>query len=152
MRGPDFSDVQGGSSSTAPDFLQVNADVKVDGGPFDVPGWFSGQVETLGDYLEAKYPPWGVIVRPKGEPTTRILVWYDASQSLHVINVTGQSIANEVAKPVYTPEDSSYLDSLMHRINELAKGLPSPAAALGDLSTIAVAGAVLAVVWMFKGK
>jgi hypothetical protein len=132
-----------------PGFLDANADVLVDGGPFDVPGWFTGgwfndDVATLADYVEKKYPPYGVIVRPVGS-TNRVLVWYDAGGKLHVVDVTGHTIANEVAKAPYESPDSGYLESLMNRINEIAKGLPSPGEALGDL-TLIVGGVALIMV------
>ena len=104
-----FDDVVSGSSSTASPEAYVTkyADTPILG---DNDWWFD---YTLGDYVNDRgvgWPPYGVIVAPEGSDT---LVWYDAANVLHVIDLTklpnGDDLATAVKKPEYF-EDPKYVE------------------------------------------
>lgn len=137
----------------AQDFIEANGDLKIVGGPIAVGGWFGGSVATLDDYVEKRFPPYGVIVRPE---LNQVLVWFDQYGSLHVIDVTGEAIAKEVPKAPFESPDSSYLEAMYNRIQELAetarRNLPSPNQALTGIVTVAVALAVIQVAGVFKNR
>jgi hypothetical protein len=156
-----FSDVQSGSSTTAGSgvyqydsgqvaaFLDANQALQIEGAPIPTPAWFDRDVWTLSDFLDKKYPPWGVIVAPGGG--RRVLVWFDAAGQVRVVDVTGHNIANEVIKAPFESPDSSYMENLLNRINELAAGLPTPEKALDSL-TLIVGGLVLVAALGFLRK
>jgi len=133
------------SPQAAQQFIQAYGPQPVMGGPFDVPGWFGGTVATLSDYVRLRYPSYGVIVRPPGNGFREILVWYDASSVLHVIDVTREPISADVQKaPLSAP---SFASIVAERVAEVAAqveaGLPTPAQALGSMALIAASVAVV---------
>ncbi len=104
-----FDDVQSGSSSTAsPEaYVAKYANTPILG---DNDWWFN---HTLSDYVYDRgvgWPPYGIIVAPEGRDT---LVWYDAANRLHVIDLTKVPNGNDVAIAVKQPEyfeDPRYLE------------------------------------------
>ena len=104
-----FDDVQSGGSSTAsPEaYVARYADTPILG---DNDWWFD---YTLEDYVTDRgvnWPPYGVIVAPEGNDT---LVWFDAANRLHVIDLSvipnGNDLAVAVKKPDYF-EDPKYVE------------------------------------------
>lgn len=69
----------------------------------------------LQDYLLRQQPPSGVIIE---DGYGQILVWFDASQRLHVIDVTNMAIAAEVQKGIYT-SDPEYLEAVTSALKQL---------------------------------
>lgn len=65
---------------------------------------------TLQSYLNTHVPAWGVIVTPPSGRDT--LVWYDAANRLHVVDVAGEPMVESVIKPAYHTDDESFLFNL----------------------------------------
>lgn len=123
---PDFSDVQSGSSSayaiTDPySFVERYPDTPILG---DNEWWFN---HDLYDYIIDKgvgWPPYGVIVAPEGRD---MLVWFDASSKLHVVDLikapNGVNVAYAVKQPEYF-EDPQYLELWKKIIKPLVPTVP----------------------------
>ncbi len=110
------------SSLDANRFVVDHSDDLVTGGP--IPSSNSRTIATLGDYLLARFPPYGVIVRVGADD---YLVWYDASSRLHVIDVTGEPIAGQVPRAPYESPDSGLIAALMDSLRRLTSYVPTPA-------------------------
>jgi hypothetical protein len=93
-------------------------------------------------YLFTKQPPYGVIFNlPSGYG--QVLLWFDASGTFHVIDVTNMSIASQVSKAPYESPDASVIDNMISQIENL---IPTPQQALSAITLIALAIGVF-VVW-----
>jgi len=73
--------------------------------------------EGLNTYLFTLQPPWGMAIR---EAYGTILVWYDASRRLRVIDITNMGLEEDIAKAPYEEPGSSLVDNLLTRIKEVA--------------------------------
>lgn len=130
---PDFSDVQSGSSSTANmpyrysdsqalDFVSTYGDTKILG---ENDWWFN---HTLSEYVADKgvgWPPHGIIVKPIGN---NMLVWFDASGRLVVIDLTGYTYEAEFVASVKKPEyfeDPRYFELWQETIKPLIPTIPN---------------------------
>lgn len=88
------------------------------------------------------YPLSGLAVQ---EPSTRyVLVWRDAGRVWHFIDLSDMpDFASEANKPQYYAPDSSLVDAIMRRIQELLKTAE-------DLSgTLPIVVAVMGLIWVF---
>jgi len=106
------------SSDEAAQFILGFGSLPVEGGPILKTGLFGiggATISTLADFVKYHYPPWGVIVHPGYK--TDILVSYDARGNLHVIDVSKESIAAEVAKA--TGEPLSVVANVVQRTREV---------------------------------
>jgi len=134
------------SAEQATQFLKDNGGTTVKGAPISVPGNFGlYRVVSLSDYVSQRYPPWGVVVHPN---TSDVMVWYDANGKLHVIDVTGHPIADQIPKAAFESPDSSLIDSLLDQLNKMTENLPSAREAMYGALAI---GAIVLVV-MYGGK
>lgn len=71
----------------------------------------------LQDYILTKEPEYGILVR---EDYGEILVWYDASDKLHVVDITNMAIANEIEKaPYVSPDDKPFWEDLQKLFDDL---------------------------------
>jgi hypothetical protein len=136
-------------ASEAQAFVARNSNVRVVGAPIpNAASWFGGVINTLGDFIEAKYPPYGVIVTPPGS-MDKILVWFDATGRMRVIDVTGDSIATQVPKAPYHTADENFLYNVAKRLEEISRAvegaLPTPGEAFAGVTTILILVAVIAV-------
>jgi hypothetical protein len=102
--------------------------------------WFT---YTLDDYIAdpSGYPPHGVII--KSTEGRNILVWYDASKVLHIIDLTGykyeDSFVTESLKPEYH-EDPKYLELFQETLD---KAIPQAIDFTKIVAVIAVAAAIM---------
>jgi hypothetical protein len=136
-------------ASEAQAFVARNANVRVEGAPIpNANSWFGGVIQTVGDFVSAQYPPYGVIVTPPGS-TDKILVWFDATGRMRVIDVTGNPIVNEVPKAPYRTSDESFLYNVAKRLEEISQSvenaLPTPGQAFAGVTTVLILLAVIAV-------
>jgi hypothetical protein len=69
----------------------------------------------LQDYMDRREPVQGVIVQ---DGYGEILVWFDASGRLRIIDVTNMSIAREVQKAPFV-SDPQYLEALQEMLSYL---------------------------------
>lgn len=130
---PDFSDVQSGSSSTAYapyrysdaqalGFVNTYGDTKILG---ENEWWFN---HTLNEYVADKgvgWPPQGVIVKPAG---SNMLVWFDTTGRLVVIDLSGYRYETEIVASVKKPEyfeDPQYLALWQETIKPLIPTIPN---------------------------
>lgn len=81
-----------------------------------------GTDPVVGNYLTYKLPPYGVIFN---QAYGQLLVWYDASDVLHVIDVTNLSIAQQVQLPDYQSLDSNVVDNITKSVQDFVQGLKS---------------------------
>lgn len=79
-------------------------------------------------YLESGLPAWGIIVQ---DAYGQLLVWFDASHILHVVDVTNLSIAHQVQQQMYESPDSSLLENLQRSFADLFSGVQTVGALLG---------------------
>lgn len=104
--------------------------------------WFS---YTLNDYIEdpSGYPPHGVLI--KSVEGRNVLVWYDASKILHIIDLTGyryeDSFVREAIKPEYS-ENPQYLELFQETIEN---AIPQAIDFTKILAVIAVAVAIVVI-------
>jgi hypothetical protein len=94
---------------------------------------------VISNYLFTKQPPYGVIFN---ESYGQILVWFDASGILHVIDVTNLSIAQQVQLPEYSSPDSSLIDSTVQSVENFVNSLQSGLSS-GLLIAVVVGAGVL---------
>jgi hypothetical protein len=92
----------------------------------------SGQ--TLQNYVNTHVPSWGVVVNPF--PDVDVLVWYDYTGKLHVIEQIPADVAVQIAKPAYHTADESFLYNLAQQTAALGKSA-------FDWTTYALIGAAL---------
>jgi hypothetical protein len=105
----------------------------------------------VSQYIWAKAPPYGVIWNnPAGYG--QMLLWFDASGVLHIVDVTNLSIANQVQKAPYESPDSSLIDNITQQVQSLIAGLPSPAQALTGIEILAGLFALYLVFQIVRGK
>jgi hypothetical protein len=74
-------------------------------------------------YVIAKTPAYGVIFT--APPGNQLLLWFDASNVFHVIDVTGQPIVAAVNQPEFISPDSSLWQNIMDQTAALIAKLPS---------------------------
>lgn len=124
---PDFSDVQSGSTTayTVSDpysFVSRYPDTPILG---DNDWWFN---HDLYDYVLDKgvgWPPHGIIVAPEGRD---MLVWFDASSRLHVIDLikvpSGKNLSYSIKQEAYI-SDPEYLALFHEVIKPLVPTIPN---------------------------
>lgn len=64
---------------------------------------YARRIPELSAYMYRRLPEWGFIVRPPEWAVGDILVWYDPSNVLHVIDVTNLPIVDGIVQAVYRP-------------------------------------------------
>lgn len=74
-------------------------------------------------YLRARYPEWGIIVP---EAYGEILVWYDATENLHVVDVTNMSISRSVQQAPFESPDSGFFETMNNEFHQLFSETLSP--------------------------
>ena len=79
---------------------------------------------TVSNYLWTKQPSYGVIFQPPGG-YGQLLLWFDASGILHIIDVTNMGIAQQVQQAPYESPDSSLIQNIYDQIQKLIAALPS---------------------------
>lgn len=89
---------------------------------------------TLQSYVNTHVPSWGVIVNPF--PDVDVLVWYDSSDTLHVVEKIPPEVATQIALPPYHTADESFLYNLAQQTANMGKGLM-------DWTTIALIGVAI---------
>lgn len=102
---------------------------------------------TLQYYVNTHSPAWGVIVNPL--PKVDVLVWYDAANRLHVVEVTGNPAVAEIIKPAYHTADESFLYNLSESMSKGLSVIPSFDNVVKYASYAALAYAVL-ILWKAK--
>lgn len=70
-------------------------------------------------YLESGQPAYGIIVK---EAYGDILVWFDASARLQVVDVTNMSIAKQVQQAPFESPDSDFFTNLQQSFQNLFAG------------------------------
>lgn len=93
---------------------------------------------ALSEYLFKKQPPYGVIIY---EDYGEILVWYDASGTLHVVDITNMRLVGEIEKAPFQ-SDPQYLALLNSQIDKVISTV-----GVASLGT-AVIALILGVVWL----
>lgn len=89
----------------------------------------------VSQYIWSKSPPYGVIWNnPAGYG--QLLLWFDASGTFHVVDVTNMSIAQQVQQPPYASPDASWIDNMIQQIQSLVNQLPSPKQALTGIEIL----------------
>lgn len=71
---------------------------------------------NLSRYIDTHLPEWGIIVN---ENQNQFLVWYDARNVLHVVNVTNMEIAAQVQQAPYESPGSSFFENIQQSFNNL---------------------------------
>jgi hypothetical protein len=71
---------------------------------------------ALSAYLFTKQPQWGIIVN---ENYGELLVWFDASGVLQVVDVTNMNIASQVKLAPYESPDSGFFENIQQSFNDL---------------------------------
>ena len=74
---------------------------------------------ALSNYLFTKQPEWGIIV---GE-AYGLLVWFDGSGVLQVVDVTNMEIAGQVKLAPFESPDSGFFDNIQHSFDDLFKAV-----------------------------
>lgn len=90
-------------------------------------------------YLRARFPEWGIIVQ---EAYGEILMWWDASENLHVVDVTNMSISRSVQQAPFESPDSGFFETMNNEFHQLFSETLSP--------VLLGAGLVLGV-WALRG-
>lgn len=122
-------------------WLEENAGLPVIGGPIATPQWFDRDIHTLADFVDKRYPPWGVIVRPPSSLYRDTLVWHDAFGRFRIVDVNGTPLAEDVVKAPYEEPSGNALNDLLARIESAADAAAS--AVPGALTLAAVAAVVI---------
>src|SRR5262245_51353137 len=110
------------TDSEALNFVNTYGDTPILG---DNDWWFN---HTLSDYVADKgdgWPPQGIIVKPV---TDNMLVWFDATKRLIVINLSGYQYEKEFVESVKKPEyfeDPMYLELWQETIKPLVPTIPN---------------------------
>ena len=76
----------------------------------------------LSTYLRLpSYRPHGIVVSESliEGYEKEYMVWIDASERLHVLDITGNPIAAEIKKAPYVPPDSDFLRNLMKDVERI---------------------------------
>jgi len=71
---------------------------------------------ALSNYLWTKQPQWGIIVP---EAYGELLVWFDASGVLQVVDVTNMTIANQVKLAPFESPGSGFFENIQQSFNDL---------------------------------
>jgi hypothetical protein len=102
----------------------------------------------LQHYLYLKTPPYGIIVK---QDYGEILVWYDQTGHLHIIDVTNLSIAREVQKAPYESPDASFIKNLLEELRKIALQAKLPKFELGiNAFTLVLVFGILLLIWLLK--
>jgi hypothetical protein len=99
------------SPADAQTFVESYADSPIKGDPS----------HTLANYINTHIPAWGVIVNPA--IGVDVLVWYDASNRLHVVESPGADVAASIAAPPYHTNDESVLYNIADNATKMASGI-----------------------------
>ncbi len=77
----------------------------------------------MASYVATRQPPQGVLIDAGND--RKILVWYDAVNKLHVIDVTDTPEANSTATQPYHTQDESFMYDLQDQAMKVAVQLGS---------------------------
>ena len=108
---------------------------------------------VVSNYLWTKKPPYGVIFRPPSYG--QILLWFDASGVLHIIDVTNLSIVGQVeipdtSDPGVIDVAMEYVQNFVDQVQNVVGGLPSAAQALSAIEIVAAAVGLYFVYQIFR--
>lgn len=95
-------------------------------------------INAAGQGISLHSPPYGVIINGS---STRWLVWFDASNQLHVFDMSDQpAVADQIAKPDYHTADESFIYNVTQEVENFVQGLPTlpTLPQLFDWSTVAL--------------
>jgi hypothetical protein len=105
---------------------------------------------VVSQYIWSKSPPYGVIWNnPSGYG--QVLLWFDPSGVLHIIDVTNLSIAQQVQKAPFESPDASLIDNITQQIQSLVSGLPSAQQALTGIE-VAIGFGILYLIYQIVRK
>jgi hypothetical protein len=106
--------------------------------------WLLSQMDNipLQGYLRSpEQLPAGIVIT---DGYGQILVWYDASSKLHIIDVTNMDVAKHVNDASYQSPDSSIVLNVVHELQNLASQAASGAmTVIGWLPLILAGGLAL---------
>jgi hypothetical protein len=89
-------------------------------------------------YLSTHAPAYGVIAK-EGPIPSEFLVWFDASNVLHVIDVTFMPIAQSVQQAILIPNPTSvFIEEMLNQTSSFVQNILSPALSLGLVVALVV--------------
>lgn len=83
---------------------------------------------ALSSYLWLKQPPWGIILH---EAYGSLLVWFDASGVLHVVDVTNMEVVRQVEQAPFESPDSGFFENIQHSFNDLFQAVQGVSVVVG---------------------